>query len=77
MMLFGSLISSTVPIGLLIAGPVADAIGIRAWFIATGILTTVMAVAGFFVPVLLGIEDGRTADPTAPDLVEITESLPI
>lgn len=60
MMLFGSLISSTVPIGLMIAGPVADAIGIRAWFIAAGILTTVMAVGGFFVPMLLGIEDGRS-----------------
>ncbi|MEJ2748966.1 MAG: MFS transporter [Anaerolineae bacterium] len=77
MMLFGSLISSTVPIGLMIAGPVADAIGIRAWFIATGILTAVMAVAGFFVPVLLGIEDGRSANTPFPELVETTEALPI
>ena len=77
MMLFGSLISSTVPIGLMIAGPVADTIGIRAWFIATGILTAVMAVAGFFVPVLLGIEDGRSADTPFPELVETTEALPI
>jgi DHA3 family macrolide efflux protein-like MFS transporter len=77
MMLFGSLISSTVPIGLLIAGPVADAIGIRAWFIATGILTTLMAVAGFFTPVLLGIEDGRSTDTTMQERVETTEPLPI
>ena len=63
MMLFGSLISSTVPIGLIIAGPVADAIGIRAWFMATGVLTMVMAVAGFFMPVLLNIEDGRSTEP--------------
>jgi MFS transporter, DHA3 family, macrolide efflux protein len=77
MMLFGSLISSTVPIGLIIAGPVADAIGIRAWFIVTGILTTVMAVAGFFVPVLLGIEDGRSAESAAQELIETTEPLPI
>jgi DHA3 family macrolide efflux protein-like MFS transporter len=77
MMLFGSLISSTVPIGLMIAGPVADAIGIRAWFIAAGILTTVMAVGGFFVPMLLGIEDGRSPEPAAQDLIETTEPLPI
>ena len=77
MMLFGSLISSTVPIGLIIAGPVADAIGIRAWFMATGVLTLVMAVAGFFMPVLLNIEDGRSINPTAPERIETTEPLTI
>ena len=76
-MLFGSLISSTVPLGLLIAGPVADAIGIRAWFIITGILTTVMAIAGFFMPALLTIEDGRSRDPAARELAETSGPLPV
>lgn len=76
MMLFGSLISSTVPIGLLIAGPAADAIGIRNWFIMTGVFTTVLAIASFFIPVLLNIEDGRSVEPTISDLPE-TEPLPI
>jgi len=66
LMLFGSLISSTVPLGLLIAGPIADAIGIRVWFILTGVLTTVIAVSGFFIPALLKIEDGRSPN----DLIE-------
>jgi DHA3 family macrolide efflux protein-like MFS transporter len=77
MMLFGSLISSTVPLGLLIAGPVADLIGIRAWFIATGVLTTVMAVGGFFVPAMMGIEDGRSPKSIVPERAETTEPLPI
>ncbi|MCB9421019.1 MAG: MFS transporter [Ardenticatenaceae bacterium] len=64
MMLFGSLISSTVPLGLIIAGPVADLIGIRAWFMATGVLTAVIAVAGFFMPVLMGVENGRSLEST-------------
>ncbi len=77
MMLFGSLISSTVPLGLIIAGPVADLIGIRAWFMVTGVLTAVMAVVGFFIPVLMGIEDGRSPEPAAQELIETTEPLPI
>ncbi len=77
MMLFGSLISSTVPLGLIIAGPVADLIGIRAWFMATGVLTAVMAVVGFFIPVLMGIEDGRSPESAAQELIETTEPLPI
>jgi DHA3 family macrolide efflux protein-like MFS transporter len=77
MMLFGSLISSTVPLGLLIAGPVADLIGIRVWFIATGVLTMVMAVVGFFVPVLMGIEDGRSPQQTAEKEMQAAEPITI
>ena len=77
LMLFGSLISSTVPLGLLIAGPAADLIGIRAWFIATGVLTTAMAVIGLFMPVLMGIEDGRSPQPTADKEIQAAEPLTI
>jgi DHA3 family macrolide efflux protein-like MFS transporter len=58
-MLFGSLVSSTAPLGLIIAGPVADSIGVRFWFIAAALLTIVMTVAGFFIPAYLNIEEGR------------------
>lgn len=77
LMLFGSLISSTVPLGLLIAGPAADLIGIRAWFIVTGVLTAVIAVIGLFMPVLMGIEDGRSPQPTAEKEIQAAEPLTI
>ncbi|MCP4427993.1 MAG: MFS transporter [Chloroflexi bacterium] len=77
LMLFGSLVSSTVPLGLLIAGPVADAIGIRTWFIITGILTAVTAVVGFFIPALLHIEDDRAKGDTIETTLETAEPVTI
>lgn len=58
-MMFSSLLSSTVPIGLLIAGPVADAVGVRLWFIAAGILTLVMAGIGLFKPSMIDLESNK------------------
>lgn len=58
-MMFSSLVSSTVPIGLLIAGPVADAIGVRLWFIAAGVLTLLMAGVGMLMPSVIDLETNR------------------
>ena len=65
-MLFGSLINSTGPLGLLIAGPLADVMGIQVWFVAAGVVTLLMAGAGFFIPALLNIEE-RGAPAVAPE----------
>ena len=58
--LLGSAAGAMSPIGLIIAGPVADLLGIRSWFIFGGSVTLLMGIAGFFMPVLLHIEDGRS-----------------
>jgi DHA3 family macrolide efflux protein-like MFS transporter len=63
--LFGSVVSSTAPIGLLIAGPVADVVGVRPWFIAAGVLTLVITTAGFFVPDFMNVER-HPGTPVAP-----------
>ncbi len=47
------------PIGLIIAGPVADRAGIQAWFFIGGVLCIVMAVAGLFIPAVMNIEEKR------------------
>lgn len=47
------------PVGLLIAGPVADWIGIQSWFIFGGIVMGLSGVAGFLIPALRNIEDQR------------------
>lgn len=47
------------PLGLVIAGPVADAFGVNTWFIVGGIVTGVMGFAGFMIPAVLNIEHGR------------------
>jgi DHA3 family macrolide efflux protein-like MFS transporter len=67
------------PIGLIIAGPIADKLGVQTWFIIGGVVTIVMGISGIFVPAIMHFEDGRNADHPAvlekpgllsPDLVE-------
>jgi DHA3 family macrolide efflux protein-like MFS transporter len=53
------------PVGLMIAGPVADRVGIQAWFLLGGSLCVLMAVAGLLIPAVIDIEEKRSvmADP--------------
>lgn len=46
------------PVGLMVAGPVADHLGIQVWFLAGGTLCVLMGVSGCFVPALKRIEQG-------------------
>jgi DHA3 family macrolide efflux protein-like MFS transporter len=46
------------PLGLIIAGPVADKLGVQTWFIIGGVVTFMMGVAGFFIPAALNLEQG-------------------
>jgi DHA3 family macrolide efflux protein-like MFS transporter len=50
------------PLGLMIAGPVADRTGIKTWFFLGGILCVSMSLAGLFIPAVMNIENykGRT-----------------
>lgn len=44
------------PLGLIIAGPAADAIGIQTWFLIGGATCAAMGVLGFFIPAVMGFE---------------------
>ncbi len=55
--LLGSVAGAMMPLGLVVAGPVADAIGVRPWYIVAGAVTLAMATAALFVPPLMGIEE--------------------
>ncbi|MCP4426271.1 MAG: MFS transporter, partial [Chloroflexi bacterium] len=44
------------PLGLMIAGPVADILGAQFWFVACGIVTAVLGVSAFFIPAIMQIE---------------------
>ncbi len=55
-MLMASLVSLTSPIGLAIAGPVSDSIGMQAWYLTAAVLCGVIGVAGFFIPVIVNVE---------------------
>ena len=47
------------PLGLIIAGPMADKFGVQAWFIVGGIVTIAMGVVGYFIPAVTQLEEGR------------------
>jgi DHA3 family macrolide efflux protein-like MFS transporter len=63
-MLLRSLASLIAPLGLSLAGPLSELVGVRFWFFASGIVTLLVALAGSFNRVLLAVEDSP-APPVA------------
>lgn len=57
--LIASVAAAMSPIGLIIAGPLADRFGIQTWYIVAGLVTLFMGVSAFFIPVIVNIEEGR------------------
>jgi DHA3 family macrolide efflux protein-like MFS transporter len=45
------------PLGLAVAGPFADVIGVRAWFLAGGVVIILMSTAAYFLPSVKNIEN--------------------
>jgi DHA3 family macrolide efflux protein-like MFS transporter len=58
--LLGSVGGFMMPLGLAVAGPVSDAIGVQTWYLVAGAVTVAMAAAALFVPPLMGIEGQAT-----------------
>jgi DHA3 family macrolide efflux protein-like MFS transporter len=56
------------PLGLLIAGPFSDRLGIRVWFWAGGILCVLIAAGAFFVPIIMNVENYK--ETTQPPLAD-------
>jgi DHA3 family macrolide efflux protein-like MFS transporter len=60
--LLWSIGSGMAPLGLLVAGPVADQFGIQTWFFLGGVLCMLMGVAGLLIPAVMNIEtEGQAA----------------
>ena len=56
--------AAMMPLGIALAAPVAENLGIQAWFLAGGFITVLMGVAGFLIPVIINIE----SDPLHPPI---------
>jgi DHA3 family macrolide efflux protein-like MFS transporter len=67
-------VSAMAPVGLAIAGPVADNFGVPIWFVISGIVTSIVAVTSFFVPPIMNIE-AKTTDDDKLFLVARTEEV--
>jgi len=64
--LLGSITGAMTPLGLAIAGPVADAVGIRPIFYFAGAAIILMTLAAFFSRDLMNIENQKTAGTVNP-----------
>jgi DHA3 family macrolide efflux protein-like MFS transporter len=63
--LVGSVSGAVAPIGLLLAGPAADRLGVQAGYLAGGALCVLMALAAVLTPAVVTLED-RAAQPAEP-----------
>jgi len=59
MSLVNSAATAISPLGLLIAGPLSDALGIRVWFWAGGLICAFIGLAGFLVPAIMDMESNK------------------
>jgi DHA3 family macrolide efflux protein-like MFS transporter len=66
--IFGTLVSGMLALGMITAGPIADAAGVRVPYFIGGLAQVLIGAAGFMLPALLRIEEKptRPAVETAP-----------
>jgi DHA3 family macrolide efflux protein-like MFS transporter len=69
-----------VPLGLVIAGPVADALGVQAWFLIAGLVMALIGAVGLSIPALVRLEDqieasGRGAEALQGSGVQATPAV--
>ncbi len=61
--IISSLFSISSPLGLVIAGPVSDALGLQVWYVVAGVLCAASGLVGMLIPSVVHIEEnhgGRT-----------------
>jgi DHA3 family macrolide efflux protein-like MFS transporter len=58
--LLNSVLSISSPLGLALAGPVADWLGLQAWYLAAGALLGMTAGAFYLTPAIRNIEQHRS-----------------
>jgi DHA3 family macrolide efflux protein-like MFS transporter len=54
------------PLGLAVAGPLADALNVQVWFLIAGLVTVAMGAGALFVPAIMCIEDKPLDSIVAP-----------
>lgn len=56
-MLVISMAKAISPLGLIIAGPLADRFGVRIWFLVGGVLTGLLGASALLIPAIINIEE--------------------
>jgi DHA3 family macrolide efflux protein-like MFS transporter len=55
--LMGSIAGAMAPLGLVVAAPITEMVGVRAWYLTGGAVCLAMGVAGFFVTSVMRLEE--------------------
>jgi len=55
--MLASVSSALAPLGLLLAAPIVDIFGPRAWFVIAGASSVLLAIVAFFIPSVLNLEE--------------------
>ena len=61
-----SLSGGMTPIGLAVAGPVSDSLGLLFWFRIGGLVLALMGAAAFFIPAVMNLEEEEELPQTGP-----------
>lgn len=72
--LYGSLATIAAPVGLVLAGPVAEGLGVQSWYIAGGAVAAMLGATGFGLPALMHIEGPEGARSSDRERVGPTRS---
>jgi DHA3 family macrolide efflux protein-like MFS transporter len=72
MSLINSAAMAMAPLSLALAGPLSDWAGIRTWYILGGIISLLIGIGAFFIPVVMNVENNRGEVPA-----EILTALPL
>jgi DHA3 family macrolide efflux protein-like MFS transporter len=75
--LVGSLLNLTSPIGLVIAGPVSDRLGLQVWYVVGGALTAVAGLVGLVTPVIVNIEQNNNGAAAAEEKTPMIGPVPV
>ena len=54
--------TAMMPISLLVAGPVADSLGVRIWYIIGGAICVLMTLVAMFIPAIVQIEQNQAVE---------------
>jgi DHA3 family macrolide efflux protein-like MFS transporter len=72
--LMTSMATAISPLGLAVAGPVADRLGVQIWYIVGGAVCAGMGILAFFIPSILNMEDHRAAQEAGASEVTLTSA---
>jgi DHA3 family macrolide efflux protein-like MFS transporter len=72
--LFGSLVSITSPLGLSVAGPISDRLGLQIWYMVASVLSIAGAVVFGIIPAAKNIEENAIGNDTTSGQLALAEA---